>query len=162
MATLSRRMNAGRGMAALVLAMTWGATAMAGKAPPPGIDDLDGAVFTLKVSGKAYDRATGAADSVKSMISWTVTKIGPDRVSILERGDGSDSVHQAYYAGGLLIVGRLDNTDLATDAACGQVLVSGSTGKLKLKGEAILIRVVDDDEVTLVKLSGKQTSNPMP
>jgi hypothetical protein len=143
------------GLAALALLLAGASTATAG-ALPPGIDDLDGAVCTLAVSSTEYDLSAGVGQSHKEELAWTFTKTGPDTLRIQEQKGPEGATMYARYSHGVLIIGWVNDPDLATDAASAYLVVTGTRGKLKLKGEFISFQN-DPSEAQVGKLSGKQT-----
>lgn len=140
-----------------VLALTGVTVAMAGGTPPE-ISALDGSSFAVKISGKGYERTTGAAEAVKGTMVWTLTRTGTETLTILQHGDDGDLTLTARYDKGLLVIGQVDDEELATNAVCGYFVVSGTAGKLKLSGEFISFDSAPDGEASLGKIAGKQTS----
>ncbi len=141
---------------ALVLFVAGLGAVLAAGAEPPSIDDLDGAVCALKVSGKGYSRATGASEAIKGQVLWILVKTGPDTLVIHQQDDTGVTLWQGHYKHGVLLAGAVNDGALATEAACAHVLVSGTKGKLKLKGDFVSF-TAGSDEAALGTFSGKET-----
>ena len=65
--------------------------------PPPSIDDIDGATFTVRASGVEYD-LNGQRFKTDVTIEWTITKTGPTTVS-LDTVLGGMSADASYVDG---------------------------------------------------------------
>jgi hypothetical protein len=135
------------------------ATMAANKASaPPTINDLDGAVLRIGVSSVEYDLLTGGKESSKEAPTWTITKIGATTVNIHHVISTYAMDFQGTYEDGMLVVGSLDDSTLAANALFIYGLVSGSPGKIAIKGEFISYEVGSDGVAEVGKFSGKQTA----
>ncbi|MBN2451389.1 MAG: hypothetical protein JXR77_13440, partial [Lentisphaeria bacterium] len=142
----------------LAAALTLGSAALAGGNVPPAIDDLDGAICTMTFGATEVDLATGAVMKGKDVGVWTLAKTGPESLTITTEDDKKAVVvYPARYRNGMLIVGGLAGSP-ATDAVCGYLVVSGSAGKLKFKGEfgSFETGCCSAQEAMWGKITGKQ------
>lgn len=117
--------------------------------PPPSIDDIDGATFTVRASGVEYD-LNGQRFKSDVTIEWTITKTGPTAVSFDSVFGGMSFA--ASYADGFLM-----NSVSGEFGSLLYAAVSGAPGKLKLKGALTVFDPPPDFQVLRVlKVSGSQ------
>lgn len=148
--------------AALVLGLVLAATASAAPKVPPSIGDLDGAIFQLKVSGTGYDLTTGLKEKVKGNLLVLMTVIDSTHVA-LDFDDLEVDDRIAYYdsRSGVMIIGEVNAVEAATEALAGYFQISGTPGKMKLKGESNMFELLSDMEAEILKFKGKQTTQTM-
>jgi len=117
----------------LVLALALGFALPAfGAGPPPSIDDLDGATFTVRSSGPEYD-LNGDSRKGGATIVWTITKTGANTVSFDSVFGGM--IFTAYYVDGFLMQSFASGESPPEDGSSMVLAVTGQPGKLRLKGQ---------------------------
>ena len=126
---------------------------------PPTIDDLNGTVWTMKIASAVWDLSTGEKMPLNETLPWTIDKIDATTVTIHIGGAGAQDL-KAYYDRGVLFTGVVDDATLATESFLGYFLVSGSPGKLAMKGEFMTYDVALDETLEAGKVSGKQENIP--
>jgi hypothetical protein len=144
--------------AALALVLVWGTlTASAAVKVPPSIDDLDGTFWVAKVGGTEYDLALGWTGKIKGAVLVQLTKTGSTTV-LLDFDDPDIDDYTGFYdsGSGILVIGKLNDAVLSTDSTCGFFTISGTPGKMKLKGQAVMYDSASDEEAASLTLSGKQ------
>jgi hypothetical protein len=122
--------------------------------PPPSIDEIDGAKFSVRARGTSYDLA-GSHSKGETTIEWTITKIGAESVSF-------DSVlggmaFTAVYVDGFLLQATASPEAPPLSGSSMNLAVSGKPGKLKLKGAFTTYSTGPDFKgLSVLKVSGKQ------
>ena len=144
-------------LATLVTAIGLGlALPAAAGGPPPSIDDLNGATFTVRARGTEFDLNGGKFKS-DNEITLTITKTGPATVS-MNSVFGGMSFSSHYVDGFLLQAVDFEGGSPLTSASLMFAAVSGQPGKLKFKGTLTLYDVPPAFQVLRVlKITGKQT-----
>lgn len=149
--------------AAAVVALVLVLPAFAAAGPPPSIGDLDGSAWGVawahKVSGTGYYLMGGGKEKISGGGWFWITQVNVDVVRL--DVEGGDSFYGRYYSdSGVLVVGSLNDTELATQARCGYFIFSGTPGKLKARGEIMEYDIVSDGEAEVIKISAKQQAAP--
>jgi hypothetical protein len=139
----------------LAVAVACGAPALAAPKVPPTIDELDGSVWAVKISGTEYDLDVPAKLKFKVTETWAFTVVDASTLSIESDGPGVP-VYAGNYVNGMLVIGELDDDILSTQTRYSYAIISGTPGKLKLKGESLKYELLSDNTLEAVKLSGKQ------
>jgi len=99
--------------------------------PPPSIDDIDGATFSVRAAGPDFD-LNGTRSKFDLVIVSTITKTGPFTVSFGNLLPGMDVA--AYYVDGFLLQAVSSGETPPESGSSMHVAVSGQPGNLKLKG----------------------------
>ncbi len=142
--------------AALVAVIGLGLAAPALAAgPPPSIDDIAGATFSVRARGTEYD-LSGETFKSDTEIVWTITKTGPATVSFDSVFGGM--AFSAHYVDGFLLQAVAFDAGSPPEAASSMfAAVSGQPGKLKLAGVLTVYDVPPGFQVLRVlKVSAKQ------
>jgi hypothetical protein len=126
--------------------------------PPPTIDELHMSHWVLGVSGTEYAIAQWTKESLKGSVMWTITKLDPYTVSIEQTDDEETITFQGYYDGGTLVIGFVSAPEHASTAMCAYGLVTGSPGKMKIKGEFITYEISGSQLLSVGTISGKQVA----
>jgi hypothetical protein len=122
--------------------------------PPPSIDEIDGAKFSVRVRGPSYDLA-GSQSKGESTIEWTITKTGAETVSLDTVFGGM--LFTAVYVDGFLLQARATPEVPPLSGSSMSVAVSGKPGKLKLKGTFTTYAAGSGFRIlSVLKVSGKQ------
>lgn len=138
----------------LVLSLGLALPASAG-GPPPTIDDIDGATFSVRARGPEYD-LSGEKSKFDLTLEWTITKTGATTVSFDGAFPSMDFT--ANYVGGFLLQAFVFDAGSPAEAGSSMfAAVSGTPGKLKLKGVLTGYDAPPGFQVLRVlKVSGKQ------
>jgi hypothetical protein len=138
----------------VLLAFGFAAPASAG-GPPPSIDDIDGATFTVRSSGPEYD-LNGERGKADTTIEWTITKTGANTVSFDSVFGGM--LFTAYYVDGFLLQSFSSGETPPEDGSSMYAAVSGQPGKLKLKGALTVFSAPPGgfQVLRVLKVSGSQ------
>jgi hypothetical protein len=107
------------------------ATAAHAGGPPPSIDDIDGTTFLFRASGPEYD-LNGQTSKGGTEFEMTLTKTGANTVSMDTVLGGMG--FSAYYVDGFLMQSTSSGENPPESGSALWVQVSGSPGKLKMKG----------------------------
>ena len=142
----------------IVLALVLGIGVPAFAADPPSIDDLDGAVFTVRAKGTEYDLA-GQKFKTEVDIEWTITKSGVDTVLFSAVFGGMSFA--AYYKDGFLLQATAAPVEPAESGSSMYLAASGKPGKLKLKGTLTVYAAGTGFNVLRIqKVTAKQVPPP--
>jgi hypothetical protein len=142
-----------QGLLAVAMALGIALPAAAG-GPPPSIDDIDGAKFSVRVRGPSYDLA-GNQSKGESTIEWTITKTGAASVSFDTVFGGM--IATAVYVDGFLLQAYASLEVPPLIGSSMSVAVSGKPGKLKLKGAFTTFATGPGfNGLSVLKVSGKQ------
>lgn len=145
------------GVAALALALILATPGAAAVKYPPSIGDLHGTVWACKVSGTGYYLLGGGKESIKGTSYMMLIQ---EDVNILridfEDPEMDDQYGRYYPESGVLVIGDLNDDELATELTWGFFIFSGTPGKMKVGGEAVNYDIVSDGEGSVIKIAGKQ------
>ncbi len=140
---------------ALILGLSW---SVRGASPPPSIDALHNTWWELTVSGTAYDLA-GGTWKASTTITTTLTKLDQDRVGFSGLLGGMNN--EARYQGGVLMQSYASAGTAPMYGTMFQAEISGTPGKMKMKGQYTTFSVDDGyDFLRVQKLSAKQIAAP--
>ena len=142
----------------LALGMVLAAPAMAGSTPPPTIDQILG-TYDAKISGTDYDLNGTLKESSKDTEVWVITKIDDVTVNIETSGEYGVENIEGYYKNGKLLVGFADDDILADEVMCAVGEVSGSPGKVQIRGQCVDYNTTDG-EAYIGKFQAKQRPAP--
>jgi len=140
----------------LIVALALGFALPAGAAgPPPSIDDIDGATFTVRSAGAEYD-LNGGSGKGGTTIEWTITKTGANTVSFDSVFGGM--LFSAYYVDGFLLQSTSSGQTPPAEGSSMYVAGSGQPGKLKLKGALTVFSAPPGgfQVLRVLKVSGSQ------
>jgi hypothetical protein len=141
-----------RTLLAAALALFLAPPALAGGFPP-SIQDLDGVVFRVRATGPDIDYGTGERSKFDFTLDWTVAMVDEETVSFDVVFGGMEFT--AHYAGGILLQAAASSPLPAQEGALLYLFVSGSPGKLKLKGE-LTVYDTEFDTLRVLKVSGRE------
>jgi hypothetical protein len=119
---------------AMALGLAWGDLAMGKGVGPavPTIDDIVGK-WNDTETYVAYDLSTGESDNLKEVGTYTITKTGDNTVHLHHSGPGGIWDKDAYYEGGVLLLGGGDDESSWTECD----FVKGKAGHLSAKGQGL-------------------------
>ena len=127
-----------------------------GASLPPTIDDLDGTRWAVKVSGTEFN-LDGGDEKVATEVTWFINKTGADTVNFDVILGGM--IASARYRGGYLLQAYSNDDDPPTSASYLEIEVTGTPGKMKMKGQYMLFST-SAGIMRIQKISAKQIQNP--
>jgi hypothetical protein len=127
---------------------------------PPAAGDLDGAIFTIALTLKGWGDAGWEKGGEKALMEWDFADQGGGVFDIHMTEPGHEEIVKAFYVDGTLYLGEGDDFAYSTDAVVAILTVTGTAGKLALKGVGVnyVNEGGDDRYIADMKFSGRQTT----
>ena len=121
-----------------VALLPWMSPQAASTKVPPTIDEMTG-IWQMKVKDTVYDLSTGEKENFNEEAYWEITKVDDTTLNMrVAGGDPADPGISLHYRNGILFATRADDDTFATEGMVILAVVSGSGGKLKAKGDALM------------------------